>query len=139
MNSEITLHSTVCGKKRDICSRSHRKKFRQINFLVISLIKTLFSRNFCQRIFRENFRANFHINVPWQYALLDELYENNLPNYRERSNQKKTFQIGKNWDQMLDSEIIKFQRHASESAKNPYPQSQSITGTESSAISRSFI
>ena len=28
---------------------SHQKKFRQINYLVISLVKPLFSRNFCQK------------------------------------------------------------------------------------------
>ena len=35
------------------------KKIRQINFLVISLVKLLLSRNFCQKSVRENFR-NFH-------------------------------------------------------------------------------
>ena len=35
------------------------KKFRQINYLVISLLKTLFSRNFCQKRVTVNFR-NFH-------------------------------------------------------------------------------
>ena len=31
------------------------KKFRQINYLVISLVKPLLSRNFCQKSVRENF------------------------------------------------------------------------------------
>ena len=35
------------------------KKFRQINSLVFSLVKTLLSRNFCQRSVTVNFR-NFH-------------------------------------------------------------------------------
>ena len=35
------------------------KKFRQINSLVFSLVKTLLSRNFCQIIVTVNFR-NFH-------------------------------------------------------------------------------
>ena len=35
------------------------KKFRQINYLVISLVKPLLSRNFCQKSVRENF-CNFH-------------------------------------------------------------------------------
>ena len=33
------------------------KKFRQINYLVISLVKTLLSRNFCQKWVRVNFRS----------------------------------------------------------------------------------
>ena len=35
------------------------KFFRQINYLVISLVKQLLSRNFCQKCVRVNFR-NFH-------------------------------------------------------------------------------
>ena len=35
------------------------KKFRQINYLVISLVKTLLSRNFCQKRVRVN-SCNFH-------------------------------------------------------------------------------
>ena len=35
------------------------KIFRQINYLVISLVKTLLSRNFCQKRVRVNFH-NFH-------------------------------------------------------------------------------
>ena len=38
---------------------SPRKKFRQIDYLVISLVKPLISRNFCQKSLRVNFR-NFH-------------------------------------------------------------------------------
>ena len=42
------------------------KKIRQINYLVISLVKPLLSRNFCQKCVRENFR-NFHILTQfWQ-------------------------------------------------------------------------
>ena len=40
------------------------KKFRQINYLVISVVKTLLSRNFCQKIVKVNYR-NFH-TVPHQ-------------------------------------------------------------------------
>ena len=36
-----------------------QKKFRQINSLVFSLVKTLLSRNFCQKSVTVNFR-NFH-------------------------------------------------------------------------------
>jgi len=36
-----------------------KKNFRQINSLVISLVKPLLSRNFCQKCVRVNFR-NFH-------------------------------------------------------------------------------
>ena len=35
------------------------KKFRQINYLVISLVKPLLSRNFCEKSVREN-SGNFH-------------------------------------------------------------------------------
>ena len=38
---------------------SHQKMFRQINYLVISLVNTLVSRNFCQNRVRVNFRI-FH-------------------------------------------------------------------------------
>ena len=48
------LHSV---EKREILS--HWKKIRQINYLVISLVKPLLSRNFCERIVRENLR-NFN-------------------------------------------------------------------------------
>ena len=42
------------------------KKFRQINYLVISLVKTLLSRNFCQKRVRVNFR-NFHtVHTVWK-------------------------------------------------------------------------
>ena len=39
-----------------------KKEFRQINFLVIYLVKPLLSRNFCQKSVRENLR-NFHTVV----------------------------------------------------------------------------
>ena len=38
---------------------SNRKKYRQINYVEISLAKMLFSRNFCQKSVKVNFR-NFH-------------------------------------------------------------------------------
>ena len=47
------IHSV---EKQEILS--HQKKFRQINSLV-TLVKPLLSRNFCQKCVRENFR-NFH-------------------------------------------------------------------------------
>ena len=46
----------VCRNEKNY---SHRKKIRQINCLVISLVKLLLSRNFCQKRVRVNFR-NFH-------------------------------------------------------------------------------
>ena len=39
------------------------EKFRQINCLVISLVKPLLSRNFCEKSVRENF-CNFHTVFP---------------------------------------------------------------------------
>ena len=44
------------------------KIFRQITYLVISLVKLLLSRNFCQKCMRGNFR-NFH-TVPLRYAIM---------------------------------------------------------------------
>ena len=41
------------------------KKFRQINYLVILLVKPLLSRKFCQKRVRANFR-NFHTVLFWQ-------------------------------------------------------------------------
>ena len=42
----------------------HPKKFRQINSLVFTLVKTLLSRNFCQKSVTVNFR-NFHtVRIP---------------------------------------------------------------------------
>ena len=38
---------------------SHLKKFRQINYLVISFVKPLLSQFFCEKSVRENF-CNFH-------------------------------------------------------------------------------
>ena len=46
------------------------KKFRQIDSLVFSLVKTLLSRNFCQKSATVNFR-NFHTVPTYQRPLLD--------------------------------------------------------------------
>ena len=45
---KISCVWTQCGKMKDLLSQK-KEKFRQINSLVISLEKRLFSRNFCQR------------------------------------------------------------------------------------------
>ena len=51
--------STLCSEK-EWKIYSHRKFFfRQINYLVISLVKPSLWRNFCQKCVRVNFR-NFH-------------------------------------------------------------------------------
>ena len=39
--------------------RHQKRKFREIDSLVTSLVKPLLSRNFCQKSLRDNFR-NFH-------------------------------------------------------------------------------
>ena len=39
------------------------KMFRQINYLVILLVKTLLSRNFCQKCVRLNFRIFHYVSV----------------------------------------------------------------------------
>ena len=52
----VFVHHSLVRKMKKLLSR---KKFCQINDLVISLVKPLLSRNFCQKIIRENCR-NFH-------------------------------------------------------------------------------
>ena len=49
------MHTVWKNKKFSLT----KEKFRQINSLVIYLVKRLFSRNFCQKYLRENF-CNFH-------------------------------------------------------------------------------
>ena len=49
-------------EKREILFSLTEKKIREINSLAIFLVKTLLSRNFCQKSVRENFR-NFHTVV----------------------------------------------------------------------------
>ena len=51
---ELTMHSV-----EKMLILFHRKKFRQISSIVTSLVKTLLSRNFCQKRVRVKFR-NFH-------------------------------------------------------------------------------
>ena len=52
---KFTLHSTVCTVwKNEKFSLLTEKIFRQINSLVISLVKPLLSRNFCRKCVREN-------------------------------------------------------------------------------------
>ena len=46
-------------KKREILSNHTEEIFREINSLVTYLVKSLLSRNFCQKCVRENSR-NFH-------------------------------------------------------------------------------
>ena len=45
------------------------KIFREINYLVISLVKTLLSRNFCQKGVKDNFR-NFHTAQKFPHCVL---------------------------------------------------------------------
>ena len=53
-------HSMDNVEKQEILT--HGKKFRQIIYLVISLVKLLLSRNFCNKSLRENF-CHFHTVV----------------------------------------------------------------------------
>ena len=55
-NVVVEITETQCGKMKNLLSP---KKIRQTNSLVFSLVKTLLSRNFCQRSVTVNFR-NFH-------------------------------------------------------------------------------
>ena len=58
------FHSTVW--KNEKFAVTH-EKFRQINSLVFSLVKTVVSRNFCQRSETVNFR-NFHTVIKSEWA-----------------------------------------------------------------------
>ena len=57
-------HAPQCGKM----TNTFTEKIRQFNYLVISFVKTLFSRNFCQKRVRVNFR-NFHTVVFRNFSL----------------------------------------------------------------------
>ena len=64
------LFGTDCEKTRN--SLSPKKKFREINCsLVTSSVKMLFSRNFCHKSVRENFR-NFHTVRQAQWFTVEE-------------------------------------------------------------------
>ena len=74
---EIGLQSTVWKNRTFTVTQ---KNFRQINSLVFSLVKTLLSRNFCQKCVRVNF-CNFH-TVHWstiQFIIITPI----LKNFRE--------------------------------------------------------
>ena len=61
---EITEIYSQCGKNDNFSLTE--KKIRQINYLVISLVKPLLSRNFCQkRVFR-NFHAALWV---WDHSV----------------------------------------------------------------------
>ena len=77
----FTLCSSQRGKTRDSLSP---KIFRQITCLLISLVKMLLSRNFCQKRMRENFR-NFH-TVQCGFKIL-------LPPFRHKNSAKSTFSL----------------------------------------------
>ena len=57
--SKSSISGLFAVKARTVCF--HWKKFRQINYLVISS-KLLLSRNFCEKVVRENF-CNFHTAI----------------------------------------------------------------------------
>ena len=62
-DSKITgFHAPQCGKTKKLVSLTKKKKFRQINSLVISLAKVLLSRNFCQKCERLN-PSNFQFST----------------------------------------------------------------------------
>ena len=74
---EITSHCTVWKNEKTLTQNF----FRQINYLVILLVKSLFSRNFCQKRVRVNF-CNFHTvlyefkNISWNQMLSNFLSYN---------------------------------------------------------------
>ena len=65
-----------------------QKKFRQINSLVFSLVKTLLSRNFCQKSVTVNFR-NFHT----VYVLIISCNENDFAKIFSPDDKYKVFRI----------------------------------------------
>ena len=78
----MIAHCTAlcCVNYRNLLSHSLKKKFRQTNYLVISLlVKPLLSRNVCQKCVRVNLR-NFHTVRPSLFLnfSLETLYKNLL-------------------------------------------------------------
>ena len=78
------------------------KKFRQINYLVISLVKPLLSRDFCEKSVRENF-CNFHTvqfsaKIPWNqlyhWKLRYEVVSRNIFSVRDNFAFFQTAQCG---------------------------------------------
>ena len=62
-------------------NKVHEKIFRQINFLVISLVKPLFWRNFCQKSVRVKFRffhSVWHVNCGNFGILLPRFFSQNF-------------------------------------------------------------
>ena len=60
-------HTTVWKNQKFSLTKNF---FREINYLVTSLVKMMFSRNFCQKSEKENFR-NFHSTLCtlWKFTL----------------------------------------------------------------------
>ena len=60
-------HTTVWKNQKFSLTKNF---FREINYLVTSLVKMMFSRNFCQKSVKENFR-NFHSTLCtlWKFTL----------------------------------------------------------------------
>ena len=79
------------------------KKFRQIDSLVFSLVKTLLSRNFCQKSATVNFR-NFHTVPTYQRPLLDfwhgmeQKQRKTIVRYFDTAKSKHKIELVKNWN-----------------------------------------
>ena len=93
----ISRFSTLCSTSTHSVEKwkkfSHWKKFRQINYLAIALVKPLLSLNFCQKCVRMNFR-NFHSVTLWRVTTLK------LHNFLCHCVLKSTFSLiyhGVNW------------------------------------------
>ena len=59
----LTKHNAQSVEKRENVHTRTEKLFRQINYLVTSLEKTLLSRNFCEKSMRVKFRNLQHCGV----------------------------------------------------------------------------
>ena len=60
---EIHCHANTVRKNEKITVAKKKKKFRQVNSLGFSLVKTLLSRNFCQRSVTVNSRNFQYVTV----------------------------------------------------------------------------
>ena len=58
LKTSFLVKTFIDGEKRELLSQ-RKFFFREISFLVTSLVKTLLSRNFCQKCMRVNFRTMY--------------------------------------------------------------------------------
>ena len=78
LSKNVMMRAHHGMEKREILS--HWKKFRQINHLVISLVKPLLSRNFCEKVWERISRSSTveitEIYSHWKNVLSNHLFSN---------------------------------------------------------------